>query len=414
MMKILLINKFFFSFGGTETAFFQTAKLLQDLGHEVIYFSMAHPKNKESRYSRHFVSRVDFGEMRGWQEKIRGVKRILFGSESRAKLDELLRVEKPDIAHLHNIYHHLSPAIIGTLKKHKIPVVMTLHDYKTVCPAYKLFSRGKICEKCRGAHFFWCFLNRCVKNSYLKSLVGSLEMSLHRNYYHQVDRFIAPSLFLIGKIKEMGFSGNCTCIANFTDCSPMAAMPAPSAAQIIFFGRLVEEKGVSLLIEAMKGIAADCLIIGDGPQKEELQGLAARTSDARIQFLPRQPFSLLVPIVRRATMVVIPSIWYENNPFSIIESFSLGVPVVAASIGGIPELVIDRETGLLFTAGDSVDLRAKINKLLACPDLGRELAKKAFLHLEQHFSPMQHGEKLQHLYQELLEASAASQMIDRQ
>lgn len=407
-MKILLINKFFFPFGGTETAFFQTAKLLQDLGHEVIFFSMVHPRNSESRYSRYFVSRVDFEEAGGWREKIRGVKRILFGGETRVKLAELLMVEKPDIAHLHNIYHHLSPAILGTLKKHKIPVVMTLHDYKTVCPAYKLFSRGKICERCRGGHFIWCFFKRCVKNSYLKSLVCELEMSLQRKYYLQVDRFIAPSLFLIGKIRELGFSGECTYIANFTDCLPMAAAPAPPLPQIIYFGRLVEEKGVSVLIDAMQGVAADCLIVGDGPLEIKLQARAERAANPRITFLGHQPAARLQQLVRSSTLVVVPSIWYENNPFAVIEAFALGVPVLAARIGGIPELVIDGETGLLFEAGNSADLRAKISRLLVCPELGRELATKARLHLEQHFLPLQHGEKLQRLYRELLDVSAAT------
>ena len=233
-MKILLINKFFFSFGGTETAFFQAAKLLQEQGHEVILFSMAHPENGVSRQSPYFVSQVDFEEMCGWLDKIRGVKRILFGRESQVKLDELLRIEKPDIAHLHNIYHHLSPAIIGTLKNHGVPVVMTLHDYKLVCPAYKLFTRGRICEKCRGKHFFWCFVNKCVKKSYLKSLVCALEVLLHRKYYNQVDRFISPSRFLISKIKEMNFSGKCTYIANFTGViSLCGAAPAANLPNLV-------------------------------------------------------------------------------------------------------------------------------------------------------------------------------------
>jgi glycosyltransferase involved in cell wall biosynthesis len=405
-MKILLINKFFFPFGGTETAFFQTAKLLLDLGHEVIFFSMAHPKNNESQYSRYFASRVDFEDTGGWLEKIRGVQRILFGNVARTKLAELLRAEKPDIAHLHNIYHHLSPAIIATLKKYKIPVVMTLHDYKTVCPAYKLFSRGKTCEQCRGGHFIWCFFKRCVKSSYLKSLVCALEMSLQRKYYLQVDRFIAPSFFLLNKIRELGFTGNCTFIANFTDYSPMAALPAPVAPQIICFGRLVEEKGFSLLIESMQGIDADCLIVGDGPLEKTLQVQVQRSADARIRFVGHQPSARLRQLVRGSSLVVVPSIWYENNPFAIIEAFALGVPVLAARIGGIPELVIDGETGLLFEAGDSADLHAKIARLLGCPELGLELAKKALCHLEQHFSPGGHGEKLQRLYRELLEERA--------
>jgi glycosyltransferase involved in cell wall biosynthesis len=320
----------------------------------------------------------------------------------------LLRVEKPDIAHLHNIYHHLSPNIIATLKKHGIPVVMTLHDYKVVCPAFKLFVKGAICEECRNRRFYWCVLKKCVQGSRLKSLLCALEVSWHRRYYEMVDALISPSRFLKAKIAEMGFPKRCRFIPNAASLengSPPAAVDPP---QVICFGRLVEEKGIHLLIEAMQGVPADCLIIGDGPKKEELQDLAAQTPDARIQFMDHQPFPLLQTIVRRATMVVIPSIWYENNPFSIIESFSMGIPVVAARIGGIPEMVIDRETGILFTAGSSADLRDKIVLLLQDPGLGRELARKARLHFEHHFHPVQHYEKLLGLYRELIESNAKS------
>lgn len=406
-MKILLINKFFFSFGGTETAFFQAAKLLRDQGHEVIFFSMAHPKNMESRQAPYFVSRVDFEEKVVWREKARAAERMLFGRDAQAMLDELLRAEKPDIAHLHNIYHHLSPAIITTLKQRGIPVVMTLHDYKTVCPAYKLFTRGKTCEACRGARYYRCLLQRCIKDDFLKSLVFSLEAMLQRKHYRQVDRFISPSLFLQGKIKEMGFPGTCAYIANFSDFSPYAAPPPAPKPLVLFFGRLVEEKGIPLLIEAMKGLPAFCLIIGDGPEKKALQAQAEQCPTAKVRFLGHQPRDILRKAIRRSSLVVVPSIWYENNPFSVIESFSLGVPVVAARIGGIPELVIDRETGLLFAAGSSEDLREKISLLLRDPGLGRVLAANARRHLEENFSPAGHYEKLLRLYRELIPAAPA-------
>jgi glycosyltransferase involved in cell wall biosynthesis len=405
-MKILLVNKFFFSFGGSETALFQTAKLLRDSGHEVIFFSMAHPKNSEARESSYFVSRVDFEEFESWRAPIKGVRRLLFGKDSQVKLEELLLKEKPDIAHLHNIYHHLSPAIIATLKKYDIPIVMTLHDYKIVCPAYKLFSHGAVCENCRGRRFYWCVLKKCVKNSRLKSLLCTIEVTRHRRFYEMVDAFISPSRFLMSKITEMGFQMHCRYIPNVVSLQQKSSAIAADPPQILYFGRLVEEKGIHLLIEAMKGIRATCLIVGRGPRKKALQTQAARNPDASIQFLDHQPFSALAAIIRRSAMVVIPSIWHENNPFSIIESFSLGVPVVAARIGGIPELVIDQESGLLFTAGSSGDLRAKIMLLLKKPALGWELARKARLHLERNFQPDRHCEELLGLYREVIDAKA--------
>lgn len=405
-MKILLINKFFFSFGGSETAFFQSAQLLQERGHQVIFFSMDHPRNRAARESPHFVPRIDFERMGGFREKARAVMRILFGHGVQVNLDELLRAEKPDIAHLHNIYHHLSPAIISTLKRHKVPVVMTLHDYKVVCPNYRMFVRGGTCERCRGSRYFWCLLRKCVKSDPLKSLICSLEGLLHGKTYARVDRFVAPSRFLIAKIKEMGFAGRCSYIPNFFAPSQAQAAVTPAKPLVLFFGRLVEEKGVSLLIEAMAGVPARCLIIGDGPGKEALRALAAQRPTARVRFLGHQPYGVLQKAVLRASLVVVPSLWYENNPFSIIESFSLGVPVVAARIGGIPELVIDRETGMLFTAGRSDALREKITLLLGDPGLGRMLAANARRHLERNFNAAGHYEKLLALYRELIAADA--------
>ena len=405
-MKILLINKFFFSFGGSETAFFQSAQLLQERGHQVIFFSMDHPRNRAARESPHFVPRIDFERMGGWREKARAVMRILFGHGVRVNLDELLRAEKPDIAHLHNIYHHLSPAIISTLKRHKVPVVMTLHDYKVVCPNYRMFVRGRTCERCRGSRYFWCLLKKCVKNDPLKSLICSLEGLLHGKTYARVDRFVAPSRFLIAKIEEMGFAGRCSYIPNFFAPTRAQAAVTPAKPLVLFFGRLVEEKGVSLLIEAMAGVPARCLIIGDGPGKEALRALAAQRPTARVRFLGHQPYGVLQKAVLRSSLVVVSSLWYENNPFSIIESFSLGVPVVAARIGGIPELVIDRETGMLFTAGRSDDLREKITLLLGDPGLGRTLAANARRHLERNFNAAGHYEKLLALYRELIAADA--------
>lgn len=400
-MKILLINKFLFPFGGTETSAFQTAELLREQGHEVVFFSMDHPKNRESRQSSLFVSRIDFEKMRGWRQKIRGVKRILFGKEPRAKLEEFLRIEKPDIAHLHNIYHHLSPAIISTLKKHGIPVVMTLHDYKVVCPAYKLFIHGKTCARCRRRRFAWCFLKKCVKDSHIKSLVCALEARLHRKYYNQVDCFISPSRFLQNKIGEMGFTRKCVHLPNFADMPPFEQPDLPANPIILFFGRLVEEKGIPVLIEAMQGISADCLIVGDGPMNEALEALALRIPAARIRFLGHQPFSALESIIRRSTMVVLPSIWFENNPFSILESFVRGIPVVASRIGGIPELIRDGETGLMFTPGDSGDLSKKIRFLLDRPEKIRLMGRNARRWVEEQNGRENHYSRLIEIYRSL-------------
>jgi glycosyltransferase involved in cell wall biosynthesis len=401
-MKVLLVNKFFFPFGGTETAMFQEAELLRRLGHEVVFFSMAHPQNRPCRQAPFFAAHIDFERTRGALSRLRAAGRILFGREPRKRLARLLASEKPDIAHLHNVYHHLSPAIIATLKQHGVPVVLTLHDYKTVCPAYKLFSGGRPCERCRGGRWRWCVLRRCVKGSVSGSLIGWLEARLQRANYRRVDRFICPSRFLLDKVREMGLDGEFALIANFTNPAAAAVPAPPPSPLVLFFGRLVEEKGAALLIEAMQGVAADCLIVGDGPEKAALQAQAARLGTARVAFAGHQPRAELERLLGRASMVVVPSVWHENNPFSILEAFAQGVPVVAARIGGIPELVREGETGLLFRPGDAADLRRRIDWLLAHPREGRTMATNARRRLARDFSPERHGEDLLRLFRELL------------
>jgi glycosyltransferase involved in cell wall biosynthesis len=250
-------------------------------------------------------------------------------------------------------------------------------------------------------------MNRCIQRSLLRSLVCFLEARRQRRNYRRVDRFVCPSRFLQAKVRGMGLPGRFTCIANFVELAPFSLPEPPAVPRVLFFGRLVEEKGVALLIAAMKGLPAECLIVGDGPEKKALQAQAAQSPEARVRFLGHRPFPELEPIIRGSSLVVVPSIWYENNPFAVIEAYALGVPVVAARIGGIPELVIDRETGLLFAAGNSAELREKILLLLGDPGLGRVLAANARRHLETNFSPSGHYEKLLGLYRELIAAAPA-------
>ncbi len=408
-MKILLANKFFFPFGGTESAFFNSASMLRELGHQICYFSMEHPLNLPADGPTAFAPRVDFDSVRGPGEKARATARALFGFQACASLERFLAREKPDIAHLHNVYHHLSPMLVKVLKRHGIPTVMTLHDYKPVCPAYKLYIRGEICERCRKGRFHWAFLKKCVKESRLKSLVCYVEALLQKNTYLEFDAFVAPSRFLMNKIAEMGFKGRCFHIPNAVPESFSSnERGRPKERRVVFFGRLAEEKGVKLLVQAMSGLDAECLVIGDGPQKQKLMEQVHADGLKNVIFTGRQSAGKLAALLDSAALSVCPSTWYENNPFAIIESFARGVPVVAAAIGGIPELVLDGKSGLLFQAGDSLDLREKILMLLNDRELGPRLAAGAKKHLADHFSPAAHASSLLDLYGRLLKTGNLS------
>lgn len=408
-MNILLVNKFFYSRGGAEVSFFETEKILKDKGHNVIFFSMDHPNNLNSPYSKYFVSAVDFENPVTIREKIKGIGRILYSWESRNKLSELLKNGLPDLAHLHNIHHHISPSILHTLKKFNIPVVLTLHDYKLVCPVYTLLCRGRVCQRCRNKRFYFCFLRKCSKDSYAKSALSTIEMYFHHNIlniYESIDAFISPSRFTRSKLRELGFRRKIYHITN--PIYPEDFIPSYSWQKefIVYFGRLSREKGLFTLLQAMKGVPVKCKIFGDGPEKNELIKIKNRENISNVTFSGFLSKEELKNEVRKAMFVVVPSEWYENYPYSIIESFALGKPVIASRIGGIPELIEDHKTGITFEPGNADELKRKMMYLLNNPEQIVNFGKNARYFVEQSLSPENYYQNLMMVYREVIEGNA--------
>ena len=205
-MRILLIDKYHRQYAGPQRLYFDTAKLLQSQGHEVAFFAMAHPKNEATPWSRYFVDQVDYEEANQLSlgEKLKVARNIIWNPQAKKNLEALIAEFKPDVAHLFVTYHQLSPSIIWALKSQGVPVVMTLCDYKLASPNYSLFVRGRIWEHASGVR---CLVDRCVKDSYGKSLVCVIEQWVHKllGTYGQVDAYIGLSQFLIDTYKRLGF-----------------------------------------------------------------------------------------------------------------------------------------------------------------------------------------------------------------
>jgi glycosyltransferase involved in cell wall biosynthesis len=243
-MKILLVNKFFFLKGGAEVSFFNTAELLEKMGHEVIFFSMKHPRNLPSEYEKYFISNIDY-ESNGFKSRLNAALRLLYSFEAKKKIEKLIKEQKPDIAHLHNIHHQISPSILTSLKKFKIPTVFTLHDYKMVCPSYLMMHDGKPCMACAGGKYYRCFLKKCNKGSRIKSLLSAIEMYLHHkilHIYESADIFSSPSMFLKHKLEEMGFIGNIVYLPCFIKSGENTPVYNGDEKSIIYFGRLSVKK----------------------------------------------------------------------------------------------------------------------------------------------------------------------------
>lgn len=399
-MRILQVNKFFYRRGGAETHFFNLSKLLVEHGHEVIHFSMEHPLNEPSPYSQYFVSEFDFRKL-GLFGAWRAAKRVIYSREAARKLEKLIKDTKPKVAHLHNIYEHLSPSILEVLKKHKIPVVMTLHDYKLICPNYQLYTQGAICERCKRHKYYNAILHRCIFNKVIPSIGSAVELSLHKFwqiYEKNVDVFVSPSWFLKNKLSDWGEDINVEVLPNFVQAKETKTTLGD---YLLYFGRLSKEKGLLTLLQAMKQLPEVKLkIVGDGLQKAELSRLMYRYKN--VELMGYKSARELAPILANCRAVVVPSEWYENYPMSLVEAQTLGKPAIATEIGGLPELVKNNFSGLLYQPGDVNDLAHRIKLLWSDDALVKRLGANAKKQAKETNNPEAYYQNILSIYQKLL------------
>lgn len=413
-MKVLMANTFHYYRGGDCAYTFQATKLLQQMGHRVVHFAMRHPLNLSSRYSEFFVDEIDLLkelEKNRLQSGVRVLARAIYSNKSKQKLSQLLNRYPVDIAHIQNIHGHITPSILHTLRARSIPIIWTLHDYFPICPNSTLFSRDKVCEACKGGRFYNVAIKKCRKESLAASLVVMLEEYVDRllGLMKLVDSFIAPSDFLRNKMIEYGFPVHKVIhIPNFVDTKNIK----PSLnhdGYILYSGRLSYEKGLQTLI---KGIllrdSAKLLISGDGPLRRQLETVVDRTAKGKVKFLGHIGREKLRELIDGALFVVLPSEWYENFPYSILEAFASAKPVVGSRIGGIPQLIRAGETGLLFEPGDAHDLAEKIQWMVERPKEREEMGRRARELVEKEYNPELHYKRLMGVYRAALKKHCES------
>jgi len=286
-VRILFCNKYNYPFSGTEVYLFEAMELLRSRGHEVALFSMADPQGSSTPYDRHFVSHVDFKQRSGWFEKVRLAGRAIYSREARRRIRGMIADFRPDVAHVRNVYHHLSPSILWELKAQKVPVVYHLNDFKVLCASYNLVLRGEACEACKGGEFWHALKEKCypgwgaritlVAEAYLHKWVGTYEKC--------VDRFLAPSEFVRDKFVEHGWDpGRFEVLPHF---QPVRASTERAAenAPLLYFGRLSAEKGVGDLLRAMQRLPhLRLMIAGGGPERGRLEDLAGELELKNVEF----------------------------------------------------------------------------------------------------------------------------------
>lgn len=404
MTTLLSVNNYHYYRGGAETIFLEQNRLFGERGWDVVPFSMHHPANLPTPWSRFFVDELELGSNYSLGGKLVRVPKVLYSLEARRKLDRLLAEVQPDVCHAHNIYHHISPSILSLLHDRQIPVVLTLHDLKLACPAYNMLASDGVCERCRGGRLYNVLVHRCIKGSTALSALALAEAVLHRmlrTYTGCVSRFVVPSRFLMEKLCDWGLPREqFSHVPNFIAVDRYRPQPA-AGKDILYVGRVAREKGLTTLIRAAAAAKARIRIAGTGPQLDELRGLAGRL-EADVEFLGYLTGDSLQAAIAAARAVVLPSECYENAPMSILEAYALGKPVIGARIGGIPELLREGATGFGFASGDVESLAATLRRILDLADPAVEaMGRNGRRWLEEDFTADLYVERLTSVYGEV-------------
>jgi glycosyltransferase involved in cell wall biosynthesis len=289
--------------------------------------------------------------------------KTVWNRETYARLRRLLRRERPEVCHFHNTFPFMSPAVLYAAKAHGIPVVVTLHNYRLLCPGATFLRDGGVCEDCSSAVFPWpAVAHGCYRASRAASAATGLMLGTHRlmgTWTRVVDVYIALTAFAREKFVQGGLPAEKVVVKpNF-----VGGDPGPSGERAdfaLFVGRLSAEKGIETLLESWRQLAVPMplKIAGDGPMADAVAAAAAR--DSRIEWLGRLPEEQIGGLMRHARVLVFPSIWYEGLPLSILEAYANGLPVIASDLGSMRELLADGATGLRFSPGNPTELAGRL------------------------------------------------------
>lgn len=385
-MKILMVNKFLYPNGGSETYIFKIGEELQRTGHEVQYFGMEHQGRIVGNRINVYTDDMDFHT--GKLKKLMYPFKIIYSKEAYKKITMVLKDFEPDVVHLNNFNFQLTPSIIYAVRKWEkscgkpVKLVFTAHDYQWVCPNHLMqrFDTKKTCFECSGGRYGCCVKHKCIHGSTIKSLLGAIEGYFYRkrHTYELVDNIICPSEFIKTKIDTYeGLASRTRTLRNFIDIGDNSAKDIAKGENlkqdyVLYFGRYSQEKGVETLLKVCSELKdIPFVFAGGGPLNDEVNKVSNIENKG---FLKGQE---LIDVVTKARFAIFSSEWYENCPFSVMEAISYGTPVVGADIGGVPELIQDGVNGLLFEAGNKNQLKQMISKLYFDKEKLDELTKGA-------------------------------------
>jgi glycosyltransferase involved in cell wall biosynthesis len=410
-MRILFCNKYNYPFSGTEVYLFEAMELMRSRGHEVALFSVADSRGQSTPYDHYFMPHIDFKEPGGWFHKAKLAGQAIYSHEARRRIRAMIADFQPDVAHVRNIYHHLSPSILWELKKQGVPVVYHLNDFKVLCASYNLVLRGEACEACKGGEFWHALKEKCYPG------LGARLTLVAEAYFHKwlgtyrkcVDCFLAPSQFVRDKFVEHGWDpAKFEVLPHFQPVKLVTVRRAENAP-LLYFGRLSAEKGVNDLLHAMQCLPSLHLVVaGDGPERGKLQQLAAELGLANVEFAGHMQGAELERAIGSSRFTVLPSHAYETLGKTILESYAAARAVVATDLGSRRELVHAGRTGLLYRTGDVEQLASAIQFLSSQPELAEKMGRAGRDQVRRNYTPEAHYESLIGLYERMADGKRPS------
>lgn len=389
-LKILVVHNHYKQVGGESAVVQAEGELLRGLGHEVVLYSR----------DNHEID--DYGAI----DRARFFSRALFSRRTFAELTDLVRQQRPDVAHVHNVFPLISPAAYVALDRAGVPIVQTAHNFRFLCPNGLFFVNGAICERCKSGNTLPAVRLRCYRDSYPLSALYALIVRAHRSAgtFKRIARFIALNPFVKAKLIEGGLAADAkiSVLGNFLP-DPWPSLPCERQPTVVFLGRLGEEKGAATLIEAAALVPElSVRIAGDGPAAEDLRRLARARAAHNVEFLGTVKGAAKWELLRLATALVVPSLCYETFSLAMLEGMAAGCAVVASRLGSLAALIEDGKTGVLFSPGDAADLAQKLRALFADQSHALALGRAARAAAEAQSTPAIHGERLLAIYRQAM------------
>jgi glycosyltransferase involved in cell wall biosynthesis len=387
--------------GGAETMLVLTADLLRRAGHEVVPFAVAEERTLATPVRDRLPPAAGSGSRTRFGEAWAGT----WSPRSYRALAEVVDHVRPDVAHVHHVFERLTTSVLDALHRRRVPTVMTLHDYKPVCPNYRLFTEGAPCTRCLSGRYVEVVRHRCLEGSRWRSVAAAADayVSRARGLYGRVDRFVAPSAFLRDRVVEGGLPADRVQVL----ANPVVAAGEPRHVReeppyLLYASRLVAEKGVDTLLDAAGRLPGGVRVrlAGSGRIERQVRARIA-AEDLPVDVLGPLPPADVAGQVRGAAAAVLPALWWENCPMTVLEAGAQGVPVVATSVGGIPELVDDGVTGLLVPPGDAAALAGALTRLVEHPGTAARMGAAAWARVRERHDPVAHVAALQALYAEV-------------